>query len=137
MTLVAEPSPIDHSIFVVPCAVVVVLVVRIISCPPNCSGRLKVYVINPEDAPKHTVLKIKDSDKGGPMGQRYCWYQCTVKGGREGKDIDAVSLAKVCMQPEAAAVDRRCVAPLLLRVLWEIAGKGEGVAPQKTAVLSC
>lgn len=53
-------------------------------------------MINPEDAPKHTVLKIKDEDKGGPMGQRYCWYQCTVKGGREGKDIDAVSLAKVC-----------------------------------------
>ncbi|CAN0287225.1 unnamed protein product, partial [Hapterophycus canaliculatus] len=54
----------------------------------------KVYVNGPEDAPKHTVLKIKDSEKGGPMGQRYCWYQCTVKGGREGKDIDAVSLAK-------------------------------------------
>lgn len=53
-------------------------------------------MINPEDAPKHTVLKINDEQKGGPMGQRYCWYQCTVKGGREGKDIDAVSLAKVC-----------------------------------------
>lgn len=58
---------------------------------------MKVYVINPEDAPKHTVLKIKDKEKGGPVGQRYCWYQCTVKGGREGKDIDAVSLAKVCV----------------------------------------
>lgn len=60
-------------------------------------------MINPEDAPKHTVLKIKDEDKGGPMGQRYCWYQCTVKGGREGKDIDAVSLAKVCKWCTACA----------------------------------
>lgn len=50
---------------------------------------------SPEDAPKHTVVKIKDTEKGGPMGQRHCWYQCTVKGGREGKDIDAMSLAKV------------------------------------------
>lgn len=54
-----------------------------------------MYVTSPEDAPKHTVLKIKDTEKGGPMGQRHCWYQCTVKGGREGKDIDAMSLAKV------------------------------------------
>lgn len=29
------------------------------------------------------------------MGQRHCWYQFTVIGGRGGKDIDAVSLAKV------------------------------------------
>lgn len=55
----------------------------------------QVYVMSPDDAPKHTVIKIKDSEKGGPMGQRHCWYQCTVKGGREGKDIDAMSLAKV------------------------------------------
>ena len=27
---------------------------------------------------------------------KYCWYQCTVKGGREGRDIDAVQLASTC-----------------------------------------
>ncbi|CAB1109039.1 unnamed protein product [Ectocarpus sp. CCAP 1310/34] len=69
----------------------------------------RVYVANPEDAPKHTVLKIKDSDKGGPMGQRYCWYQCTVKGGREGKDIDAVSLAKSCETLGAGEILLNCV----------------------------
>jgi glutamine amidotransferase/cyclase len=26
----------------------------------------------------------------------FCWYQCTVKGGREGRDIDAVTFAKAC-----------------------------------------
>ncbi|CAM9821721.1 unnamed protein product [Pylaiella littoralis] len=69
----------------------------------------RVYVAAPEDAPKHTVIKIKDSEKGGPMGQRYCWYQCTVKGGREGKDIDAVSLAKCCEKLGAGEVLLNCV----------------------------
>eukprot|EP00752_Nemacystus_decipiens_P010757 g9574.t1 len=69
----------------------------------------RVYVNSPEDAPKHTVLKIKDEDKGGPMGQRYCWYQCTVKGGREGKDIDAMSLAKCCEKLGAGEILLNCV----------------------------
>ncbi|KAK4050935.1 Histidine biosynthesis bifunctional protein hisB [Microbotryomycetes sp. JL221] len=30
----------------------------------------------------------------GPQGQEFCWYQCTVKGGRETRDIDVVELAK-------------------------------------------
>ncbi|KAM0747562.1 Imidazoleglycerol phosphate synthase [Meredithblackwellia eburnea MCA 4105] len=30
----------------------------------------------------------------GPNGERYCWYQCTVKGGRELRDVDVVQLAQ-------------------------------------------
>ncbi|GAA5852833.1 hypothetical protein JCM5353_003996, partial [Sporobolomyces roseus] len=30
----------------------------------------------------------------GPNGERYCWYQCTVLGGRQTRDIDVVQLAK-------------------------------------------
>ncbi|GAA5868497.1 hypothetical protein JCM1840_007019 [Sporobolomyces johnsonii] len=30
----------------------------------------------------------------GPNGERYCWYQCTVRGGRETRDIDVVQLAQ-------------------------------------------
>lgn len=55
----------------------------------------QVYVKSPDDAPKHTVLKLADKEKGGPDGERFCWYQCTVKGGREGRDIDALSLSRV------------------------------------------
>lgn len=55
----------------------------------------QVYVASADAAPKHTVLKIADKEKGGPNGERFCWYQCTVKGGREGRDIDAMALAKV------------------------------------------
>jgi glutamine amidotransferase/cyclase len=32
----------------------------------------------------------------GPNGERLCWFQCTVKGGREGRDVDAVELARDC-----------------------------------------
>lgn len=32
----------------------------------------------------------------GPDGQRYCWYQCTIKGGREARDIDVVQLVQGC-----------------------------------------
>ncbi len=32
----------------------------------------------------------------GPEGETHCWFQCTVKGGREGSEIDAVTLARVC-----------------------------------------
>ncbi|GAA5884469.1 hypothetical protein JCM6882_005264 [Rhodosporidiobolus microsporus] len=30
----------------------------------------------------------------GPNGEQFCWYQCTVRGGREVRDIDVVQLAK-------------------------------------------
>ncbi|KWU44108.1 Imidazoleglycerol phosphate synthase [Rhodotorula sp. JG-1b] len=33
-------------------------------------------------------------DDLGPNGERYCWYQCTVRGGREVRDLDVVQLAQ-------------------------------------------
>lgn len=30
----------------------------------------------------------------GPNGEKYCWYQCTVQGGRSVRDIDVVQLAQ-------------------------------------------
>jgi len=30
----------------------------------------------------------------GPNGERYCWYQCTIKGGRETRPIDVVQLCQ-------------------------------------------
>lgn len=71
------------------------------SGPPSRNFRQRdatiaqVYVDSPDDAPQHTVLKLADGDKRGAKGERYCWYQCTVKGGREGRDIDAIALSKV------------------------------------------
>jgi glutamine amidotransferase/cyclase len=52
----------------------------------------RVYVASPDDTRHQTVgTRIL-----GPSGERYCWFQCTVKGGREGRDVDAVELARVC-----------------------------------------
>ncbi len=52
----------------------------------------RVYVKTPEEV-KHHVIKTKIP---GPNGESYCWYQCTIKGGREGRNLDAVTLAQVC-----------------------------------------
>jgi imidazole glycerol phosphate synthase subunit HisF len=48
----------------------------------------RVYVADPDDT-THTCVK---ASQPGPNGERWCWWQCTVKGGREGRDIDAVQV---------------------------------------------
>ena len=45
----------------------------------------------------------------GPQGQRYCWFQCTVKGGREGRDVDAVTLARTCELLGAGEILLNCI----------------------------
>ena len=66
----------------------------------------KVWVNSPEDAPKHHVVK---SPETGPNGERYCWYQCTVSGGREARDIDAVALATACEALGAGEILLNCI----------------------------
>ena len=59
-----------------------------------------MYVSSPEEAPKDKhVVELASSDTGGlgPSGERFCWWQATVKGGREARDIDAVQLAQVTL----------------------------------------
>ncbi len=62
----------------------------------------RVYVDSPEtvnQSPEGDALSKKtvvELEKGvGPNGEKYCWWQVTVKGGRETRDLDAVQLAKV------------------------------------------
>ena len=52
----------------------------------------RVYV----DAPAATRHFTVETTTPGPHGERFCWFQCTVKGGREGRDLDVVELARVC-----------------------------------------
>jgi glutamine amidotransferase/cyclase len=65
----------------------------------------RVYVSSPGDVP-HRVIK---TDTKGPNGETYCWYQCTIKGGREGRDIDAVTLARVCEKLGAGEILLNCI----------------------------
>lgn len=65
----------------------------------------RVYVKDPKDTTHHTV---KNSIKG-PNGEEYCWYQCTVKGGREGRDLDVIQLVTACEQLGAGEILLNCM----------------------------
>ncbi len=65
----------------------------------------RVYVRSPDDV-KHHVIETKLK---GPNGERFCWYQCTIKGGREGRDLDAVTLARICEELGAGEVLLNCI----------------------------
>ena len=65
----------------------------------------RIYVKSPNDT-KHNVIETAIP---GPQGEKYCWYQCTIKGGREGRDIDAIILAKVCEDLGAGEILLNCI----------------------------
>jgi glutamine amidotransferase/cyclase len=65
----------------------------------------RVYVDTP-DAVGHPVMETAFP---GPKAERFCWYQCTVKGGREGRDLDAVTMARVCETLGAGEILLNCI----------------------------
>ncbi len=65
----------------------------------------RVYVSKPEDTDRHTIK----TQFPGPGGEKYCWYQCTVKGGREGRDIDVVELVQSCAELGAGEILLNCI----------------------------
>lgn len=48
----------------------------------------RVYVKSPQDTTHHTVK----TSYPGPNGEEYCWYACTIHGGRTTRDFDVVQL---------------------------------------------
>jgi len=79
----------------------------------------RVYVTSREAVdPKHTVVELNDDDhQAGPNGERLCWYQCTVKGGREARDICAVTVARAAEQLGAGEIMLNCI---------DMDGQGQG-----------
>jgi len=65
----------------------------------------RVYVSSPQAA-GHPVIETAIP---GPAGEHYCWYQCTIKGGREGRDLDAITLAQVCQKLGAGEILLNCI----------------------------
>ncbi len=65
----------------------------------------RVYVSSPDEV-KHQVI---ETTIPGPAGERYCWYECTVKGGREGRPVDAITLAQVCEKLGAGEILLNCI----------------------------
>jgi glutamine amidotransferase/cyclase len=65
----------------------------------------RVYIADPEGV-VHQVISTRYS---GPEGEKFCWYQCTVKGGREGREVDAITLAQVCEKLGAGEILLNCI----------------------------
>lgn len=65
----------------------------------------RVYVRSPDEVPFHTL----ETALPGPDGERYCWYQCTVRGGREGRPVEAGQLARVCERLGAGELLVNCI----------------------------
>ncbi len=62
---------------------------------------LKKWLQKPHPSSGHHIV---ESSSPGPSGEKYCWYQCTIKGGREGRDVDAVTLAAICQDLGAGEI---------------------------------
>lgn len=65
----------------------------------------RVYVDSPNTVSHETI----STEYPGPGGEKYCWYQCTIKGGREGRELDAITLARVCEQLGAGEILLNCI----------------------------
>lgn len=65
----------------------------------------RVYVSDPSSC-KHTCVPARIP---GPNGEQWCWWQCTVKGGREARDIDAVAVAKAVEALGAGEIMLNCI----------------------------
>jgi glutamine amidotransferase/cyclase len=65
----------------------------------------RLYVSSPDEV-KHQVI---ETTIPGPKGELYCWYQCTIKGGREGRELDAITLARICEKLGAGEILLNCI----------------------------
>eukprot|EP00457_Paulinella_chromatophora_P002030 gb/GEZN01002034.1/.p1 GENE.gb/GEZN01002034.1/~~gb/GEZN01002034.1/.p1 ORF type:complete len:825 (+),score=66.21 gb/GEZN01002034.1/:34-2508(+) len=55
----------------------------------------------------YTIVAPKEAR--GPNGETHCWYQCTIKGGREGRPLDAVQLGRAVEALGAGEILLNCI----------------------------
>ncbi|KAK4548721.1 hypothetical protein LTR36_008494 [Oleoguttula mirabilis] len=65
----------------------------------------RVYVTSPDATPHHTM----ETAFPGPQGEKYCWYACTIKGGRETRDLDVVQLVTAVEAMGAGEILLNCI----------------------------
>ncbi|KAF4511860.1 hypothetical protein G6O67_001066 [Ophiocordyceps sinensis] len=58
------------------------------------------------DATRHNVVETRFP---GPKAEPYCWYACTIKGGRETRDMDVVELAQAVEAMGAGELLLNCI----------------------------
>mmetsp|Transcript_132937 Transcript_132937/g.315044 ORF Transcript_132937/g.315044 Transcript_132937/m.315044 type:complete len:534 (-) Transcript_132937:100-1701(-) len=71
----------------------------------------RVYVADPKSC-AHNCVEVGLTDKAtpvGPNGERFAWYCCTVKGGREDSDLDVVQLAQAAEALGAGELLLNCI----------------------------
>lgn len=65
----------------------------------------RIYVESPNQTTHHTIkTKYPSAD-----GKEYCWYQCTAKGGREGRDVDVCQLVLAVEAMGAGEILLNCI----------------------------
>ena len=65
----------------------------------------RVYVNSPSET-KHHAIKVS---RAGPNNEQYAWYQCTIRGGREGRDIDVRQLVTAVEHMGAGEILLNCM----------------------------
>ncbi|RDW74743.1 imidazoleglycerol-phosphate synthase [Aspergillus mulundensis] len=65
----------------------------------------RVYVKRPEDTKHHTI----ETKYPNAAGQHFCWYQCTIKGGRETRDLDVCQLVQAVEAMGAGEILLNCI----------------------------
>ena len=65
----------------------------------------RVYVKARDQTDHRTIKTLYPS----AAGEQYCWYQCTVKGGREGRDLDVRQLATAVEAMGAGEILLNCI----------------------------
>ena len=65
----------------------------------------RVFVDSPKDTSHHTIR----TQYPNAAGQDYCWYQCTIKGGREGRDLDVCQLVTSVERLGAGEILLNCI----------------------------
>lgn len=65
----------------------------------------RVYVPK-RDATRHALVETKFP---GPKGEPFCWYACTIKGGRETRDMDVVELAQAVEAMGCGEIILNCI----------------------------
>lgn len=79
----------------------------VLACLPNTSAGM------PRTCDEYHWLQVKHrtvkTSKPGPNGEEFVWWQCTVKGGREGRDIGAVELAQAVEALGAGEILLNCI----------------------------
>ena len=65
----------------------------------------RVYIKSPNETDHHAIK----TQFPGPSGEEYCWYQCTIRGGREGRDIDVHQLVMAVEAMGAGEILLNCI----------------------------